>query len=278
MSGTIEPLKARRIYLLLRDRIVSGDLAPGERLPGEPTLASGHGVSRVTVRRALDRLASESLVRRRPGSGTFVRAPSVAKPIVSDLANVLSHLAEMGLRTDVRLLSFAYGEPPEAVADAMRLRPGERTQRSVRVRLIDDEPFSHLTTNVPERVGRTYSEADLAAVPLLGLLERSGIVVERASQSVSASLAGPEVADALGVDVGAPLLSLTRTVFDSDGSCVEHLQALYRPDRYAFRTDLCREGRGADRHWAPATLRPANSDAPPPGRALADHPDRRATR
>lgn len=260
MADDFEPLKARRVYLVLRDRILGGEIAPGERLPGEPSLALAHGVARVTIRRALDRLAEDGLVDRRPGSGTFVREPVVAKPIVADLANVFQHLVEMGSRTGVRLLSFGYGTPPAPVANAMRLDPGERTQRSVRIRLIDDEPFSHLTTHVPERIGLTYSEGDLASTPLLGLLERSGVVVERASQAISANLAGPETASVLGVEVGAPLLALTRTVFDREGACVEHLQALYRPDRYAFESELRREGRSGERRWAPTALRPANSD------------------
>ena len=71
MAG-VEPLKARRLYLLLRDRIVSGEDRPQTRLPSEPMLAERHGVSRVTVRRALDKLAGEGLIERRPGSGTFV--------------------------------------------------------------------------------------------------------------------------------------------------------------------------------------------------------------
>ena len=260
MADDIEPLKGRRVYLVLRDRILGGEIAPGGRLPGEPSLALAHGVARVTIRRALDRLAEDGLVDRRPGAGTFVRAPAVAKPVLADLANVFQHLVEMGSRTGLRLLSFGYGVPPAAIADAMRLEPGERTQRSVRVRLIDDEPFSYLTTHVPERIGLTYSEADLASTPLLGLLERSGVVVERASQSITAGLAGPDTASALGVELGAPLLALTRTVFDREGGCVEHLQALYRPDRYAFESELRREGQSGDRRWAPTSLRPANSD------------------
>ena len=121
----------------------------------------------------------------------------------------------------------------------------------MRVRYIDGAAFSHLTTWVPERIGVTYSEADLATTPLLALLERSGVSTERASQTIGATLAGPETAQALQVDVGSALLSLTRTVFDEDGRGVEHLQALYRPDRYAFQMELMRIGRDGARRWSP---------------------------
>lgn len=260
MADVVEPLKARRIYLLLRERILNGALEPGSRLPGELSIAAEYGVSRVTVRRALDTLAIDGLIDRRPGSGTFVREGNSVQPIVADLSNVLSHLVEMGRRTSVRLLSFAYVTPSESVAGSLGLEPGERAQRSIRVRLIDGAPFSYLVTHVPERIGVTYSEADLASMPLLGLLERSGIMVEEASQSIGATLAGPDVAEALGLEIGSPLLSLTRVVWDPSGQGVEHLHALYRPDRYSFHMDLVRTGAAGARRWnpvaKPVTVRP----------------------
>jgi len=249
--SSIEPLKARRLYLLLRDRIVSGEDRPQSRLPSEPTLAAQYGVSRVTVRRALDQLANDGLIERRAGSGTFVRGGGTSMPVVADLSNVLTHLVEMGRRTDVKLLSFGYVAPSTLMADTLGLAPGERVQRSVRVRLIDGQPFSHLTTYVPERIGISYSEADLASTPLLELLERSGVVAERASQSIGATLAGPDVAQALDLEIGAALLSMTRVVYDPFGRGIEHLQALYRPDRYSFNMDLARTGGDGARRWAP---------------------------
>ena len=260
MSVAAESFKARRIYLMLRERIACGELPAGARLPGEPTLAAEQGVSRVTVRRALERLANEGRVQRRVGAGTFVADGGVSPAVGADLADVFAHLKIMGQRTGVRLLSFAYCVPPDAVAEALGLAPRERTQRSVRVRMIEGEPFSYLTTHVPERIGATYAEADLATMPLLGLLERSGIVADRAIQAISATLAGPGVAEALQLEIGAPLLSLTRVVHDADGAGVEHLHALYRPDRFAFHMDLTRTGAADRRRWSPSS--------PPPRPAL----------
>lgn len=251
MDAPVEPFKARKLYLVLRDGLRSGAVRPGDRLPSEPELAARHGVSRVTVRRALDVLAMEGLIERRPGSGTFARAALGPQPITGDVANLVAHIAEMGRATTVRLLAFAYEPAPAPVAAALRLPEGARVQVSRRVRLIDGAPFSHLVTHVPEAIGRAYAEGDLATTPLLSLLERSGITVERATQTMTAALAGPEVAESLGVEVGAPLLSVVRTVYDAAGRGVEHLAALYRPDRYAFRMDLVREGAPDARAWAP---------------------------
>lgn len=265
MAAAIEPHKARRLYLLLRDRIAAGRIAKGTRLPGEPTLATEHGLSRATVRRALDLLASEGLVERRAGSGTFVREAGAARPVVADLPNLLAGLIQMGRATGVKLLSFAYEPAPAAIAEALVLEPGERVQRSVRVRLIDGKPFSYLTTHVPERIGLSYSEADLAATPLLELMERSGVVAAHATQAITATLAGPDVAAALDLDLGAPVIDLTRVVYDPAGRGVEHLHALYRPDRYALRMDLVRTGEAGERRWMPAAPRPPSP--PKPARA-----------
>jgi GntR family transcriptional regulator len=266
---SVEPLKARRLYLLLRDRILSGEVGPEARLPSEPSLAEEHGVSRVTVRRALDKLANEGMIERRPGSGTFVSGHIAGATVIADFSNVLTHLVEMGKRTDVRLLSFGYVTPAPALRDKLKLGAGARVQRSVRVRLIEGQPFSYLVTHVPERIGISYSEADLASTPLLALLERSGIVAERASQTIGATLASPDVAAALDLEIGSPLLSLTRLVFGPEGEGVEHLHALYRPDRYSFQMELERAGGDRERRWAPVPSRlPEPDGTEPPKQAV----------
>jgi GntR family transcriptional regulator len=259
---TIDTSKTHRLYLLLKERIISGALPPGEKLPSEPSLAASHGLSRVTIRRALDGLSREGLITRQPGSGTFVMQPGSPKPVVADLSNMLAHLVAMGRATRVKLLSFAYVAPPAAVATALHLDGNERTQHCLRVRYMDEAPFSFLSTYVPERIGVTYSESDLVATPLLELLERSGVAAAKAHQTISATLASPDVAEALDVEIGSPLLSLTRVVLGADGRGIEHLSALYRPDRHAFHMEMARTGRGSDRCWQPTAAAPAQIVAP----------------
>lgn len=253
--------KTQQLYLLLKERIANGDLAAGERLPGEPSLAVRHNLSRVTVRRALEGLARDGLIRRTPGSGTFVRAPSGGTALSGDLTNLLSGLIAMGESTEVRLLSFAQGLPPGAIAAAMGLAPDAETQQAVRVRLVDGAPLSHLSTHVPAEVARSFGEAELRTTPLLTLLERAGVVVARAEQTISATLAGPDLAAALSVEIGAPLLSLTRVVFDRAGRGVEHLHALYRPEMYRFRMELTRSGDAVNGHWRPAATEATRNTA-----------------
>ena len=83
------------------------------------------------------------------------------------------------------------------------------------------------------------------------MLERAGVKVEHARQRISAGLATPDVAEALDVRTGSPLIELVRVVYDQSGRGVEHLHALYRPDRYAFEIDLVRSGATDTKAWSP---------------------------
>jgi GntR family transcriptional regulator len=248
-----EGAKARRVYLSLRDQITGGALGDGDSLPGEQKLAETFAVSRVTIRRALDTLADGGLIERRAGSGTIVRGMRAGdKPVAMDFTTLMPQLVEMGQRTTARLLSFSYGPAPASVARMMGMDPQTEVQIATRVRSAKDVPFSHLTTYVPAEIARSYSENDLASTPLFQLLERSGVQIDEAHQSVSASLAGPEVAEALEVAVGSALLSLNRVVRDVKGKGVEYLSGLYRPDMFRLEMPLTRVGQGAGRHWEPA--------------------------
>lgn len=278
--SAIESSKTHRLYLLLKEQIVQGHWAAGERLPSEQQLAEQHSVSRVTVRRALDGLARDRIIRKTTGSGSFVTGAMAAPVVTGDLTDMLAHLTAMGRSSRVRLLSFAYVAAPPAVADALGLPAGAHVQLAQRVRLAGDTPFSYLTTYVPEPIGRRYSKRDLVSTPLLELLERSGIVASRAEQTVTASLAGPDAAAALDVELGAPLLSLVRIVFDDTGRGVEYLAALYRPDMHRITMSLTRTGRGANRSWMAlgprkpdSTLSRANYQKKPsqPSRQRAAH-------
>jgi GntR family transcriptional regulator len=243
--------KSRQVYIALRDRIAQGFYDPMGGLPGEQSLAAEFGVSRVTLRRALAELESDGFIDRRRGAGTFLNAAGTPAPIVIDLADALAQLGAMGASTDVKLHDFAYEVAPANVCEALKLAPGARVQRSLRTRLLDGQPFSWLTTFVPEKIGETYTRDELSKKPLLSLLERAGYEIDHAIQDIGAELATPDAAKALHVDIGTPLISLSRTVFDATGCGIEHLRALYRPDRYRFRMELTRAGERDTRHWEP---------------------------
>lgn len=239
-----------QVYVVLRQQILDGHFNAGEAMPSEHKLEEIFGVSRVTVRRALDRLASEGLIVRSHGKGTFAQ-PVITPPLIhANLRGMLENLLAMGLKTQVELLAFEYVPASADIAATLELEAGVLVQRAVRVRSHETIPFSFLTTHVPEQIGRTYSQADLLERPLLALLEKAGVRVAEADQSITAKLADSHTAPRLNVELGAALLCIRRVVRDQTGKPVEVLEALYRPDIYEYQMKMTRAGKRSGFIWS----------------------------
>jgi GntR family transcriptional regulator len=240
-----------RIYLQLRERIIEGNYLPGDRLPGEMELAERYGVSRITSKRALNELERAGLVSRERGRGTLVRGGAIqASSFDGTLESLAAANRAIG-ETAVRLLDFTGVPPPPAVRAALRTGEDESVWRIVRMRsFADGTPFCHVTAYVPHDIGRTFSPAALETTMLVDLIERTGAVVEHAEQTVGATIASHEMAGLLGIDPAAPLLRLTRTAHAAGHRPVEHIAALFRPDRYSISMRLSRRsGAAEDEHF-----------------------------
>ena len=231
-----------QIEVILRERIVGGDLPPGTAVPGEQALCDTYGVSRITARRALNELARTGLVVRAPGRGTRVADRPPLPVLSSPLEGWLQAGSEMARRTSVEVLAFDHGPAGPEVAAALGLGEEATVQRNVRVRRLGAEPMSYLVSCLPEEVGRLIAPEDLDATPLVSLLERAGVSVAAADQTIGATLADPVVGAALRVPAGAPLLEARRIVHDADGRPVQHTRALYRPEMYRICVRMERVG------------------------------------
>lgn len=257
LSGRSPMPLYHRLYVILRDRIASGTYPVGSVLPSEIELTASFNVSRITAKRALDELAGEGLVERVRGRGTTVtdRAAMLlgAQPITASIDGLLENLTAIGRETSVEVIEFGYVPAPDIVRARLELEPNARAQRAVRVRSLDGEPLSQSTTYVPEQIGRAYGAKDLASTPLIDLLERAGVVVGAAEQSISATLADSLIASRLKVGVGAPLLLMKRCVKDVDGKPAQYIEILYRPDRFEYRMSLTREQAAGHGRFPPAS-------------------------
>ncbi|OZI24720.1 GntR family transcriptional regulator [Bordetella genomosp. 7] len=261
MSDSPLPLY-HKVYLLLKQRLRAGGFPYDVPMPGENALAAEYGVSRLTIRRSLDRLESEGLVERRQGRGTFAARPSALSVTQqgADIDGLMAHLASMGMQTQVQLLELETVPAAGPVAARLGVAPGALVQRAVRVRSHQGLPFSYLTTFVPDDIGRRIRREDLASKPLLAIFRDLDVRVAGAEQAISAVLAEPGVAELLDVPVGAALLSLHRLVRDESGRPVEWLHAQYRPDRYEYRMNMQAHDMPGQPTWLPAAM-PAHASA-----------------
>ncbi len=239
-----------QIYLILKEQIKDGVYGADGRLPSEQDLTERFGVSRITAKRAMDELASEGLVVRERARGTRVIYQPPSAPIASSIEGMLENLIAMGLETTAKLLDFVYLPASDTVAEALEIESGAEVQRAVRVRYLDGVPFSHLTTYVPSALGRQFTAEELSSFPLLSLLERCGVDVGSASQTITATLADHVVAQCLDADAGSALMKISRVVRDQTGTPVEFITALYRPDRYQYRMSLSRVQGETAKRWS----------------------------
>ena len=245
-----------QIFLILRNRIFGGEVQPGDLVPGEQELAVEFNVSRITAKRALNELAGAGLVVRERGRGTRVTHRPKAPAVTSSIEGWLENISLMGIATEARVLDFGYVAASEDIAHALELDPGTDVQHAVRVRSLDGEPMSYLVTYVPADIGRQYDREDLDTKPLLLLLELAGVKVASARQTISATLADSEVAGALSVHAGSPLIEVRRVVRDSSGRPVEYIRVLYRPDIYRFEMSMNRVREREGMRWATQTSSP----------------------
>ena len=223
-----------QIYLILRERILSGDFPTGSTLPGEQELTRLLDVSRITVKRALNELAEDRLVSRHRGRGTIVTGRPAARVLRGSFDTLLESLKQLGLETEVQLLDVTDLAASPHVAERLRLKPGDPVQRITRLRKIEGEPFSHIVSFVPALISTNFSRQDLQNRTLLELLEEAGAAAHEAEQWISASAAEPHIASMLLLNVGAPLLKIERIVRDKRGRAVQLVNALYRPDRFEY--------------------------------------------
>ncbi len=251
--------KYHRVYLVLRQQLDEGRFAQG--VPGEMALMESFGVSRVTVRRALEQLAAEGLITRHPGRATLptraaappADAPAQA-PSETRLTGLLENLVSMGLRTSVSVMALETLAAPESVAQALGVPAGDLVQKAVRVRSTREGPLSRITTWVPLSVARPFTRRELSKKPILLLLEEDGVKVGRAEQTLTAVLADAESAHQLDVPIGGPLLAVRRLIYDDKDRPVQWLHGLYRPDRYEYQMQLSRVGSIDAKVWVSKEL------------------------
>jgi GntR family transcriptional regulator len=243
-------VRYREIAEDLTAQLATGELAAGRLLPSEAELAGTYGVSRVTVRRALEHLRGEGLVDSRQGFGWFVAADPLRQSL-GRLATIEAQLAASGVTPERRVLDFAFVPAPPAVSAV--LGPGSVLQVR-RLNLADGEPFARVTVWCPEPLGAELSRAEVERSPFYELL---AVEFGGATQTIGAVAAGDEDAAVLAVPAGSPLLRCARVTTSAAGEPVLVSEHVFPAHRTEFVVDLPNAGPS----MAPTGLRLTSGDA-----------------
>ncbi|MCU1650206.1 MAG: GntR family transcriptional regulator [Pseudonocardia sp.] len=211
---------------------------PGAVLPGERELAQRCGVSRMTVRHALEHLMARRLVERRHGAGTFVRRPAPAQPLMA--TSFRDDMHRRGLSPSSRLLWWDTVVADLELAEHLEMPGGERVLRVCRVRLADDEPMTLETLHAPCARVPGLTGDDLAGnVSYYDILAtRYGRHIASGKQSVAPVVLAEREAGLLGVPAGRPALRFVRISRDQCGDVVERVESVARGDRYLIEVDI----------------------------------------
>jgi GntR family transcriptional regulator len=222
-------MKHAEISAEIEQAIASGVLAPGDRLPPERSLAAEHGVSRMTVRQALQTLEARGLLRRAIGrsGGSFVAQPKVQRDL-GTFSGLSEQLARQGVVAGARVVSALEHDTAIEI---------------VRVRLADGEPFALERSSFPAARFRGLLDLDLTGSLYDLLDEHFDAAPVRAVERIEPVLADSEEAAALGLRVGAPLMLVDRVAYDDEGRAVETARDVFRGDRtriVAWTSELAR--------------------------------------
>jgi GntR family transcriptional regulator len=224
-----------------RERVLElvEQLGVGDAIPSERQLSAEFGVSRLTLRAAVDDLVREGYLVRRRGAGTFVSEPKIAQELT--MTSFTEDMRRRGMTPASRTLELKVVPAGARLGRILRVSPSEPVMVAKRLRLADRETMAMETLHVPERLVPALSARELEERSFYELLEdRYGIVIVGGTQTIEPTVTNEEESATLGVPLHSPAFLFERVTHAADGEIIEYVSSLYRGDRYRLVTDLSR--------------------------------------
>jgi DNA-binding GntR family transcriptional regulator len=212
--------------------IDAGHLAPGDRLENEISLADRWGLSRPTMRRAIQELVDKGLLVRRRGIGTQVVHGRVKRPM--DLTSLFDDLARSDQKPTTRVLERELVAAPAAVAERLGVPAGTQVLHLERLRRARDEPLAVMRNWLPADLGSVLTAEALETRGLYELMRGTGVHLRIATQRIAARGATTPEARLLQLRKGAPLLTMERVTYDGSGAAVELGSHVYNAETYSI--------------------------------------------
>jgi len=260
VRGREEPLLTplyHQIYLILRRRILDGELETNRPLPGENRLAREFGVSRVTIRKALHNLEQDGFIVKRCGIGSFPVPQAVEFRDRYNIGSLAEADTDPADNARPRTLSIETVSPPARVREKLAHASGEtntsgamlgaderRVLRLTRLRSIRGEPFTIMTAWFSAEHAANIDHRELKKMPPPAALEAIGIALTHTEQRISAQNADETTAPLLKVPVGTALIFMGTVFYDRNNHPVMVMESLYRPDLYEYRSTMRRNRSG----------------------------------
>lgn len=236
------PARATTKQRQVRDRVLDliEELDVGQAIPSERQLSTQLGVSRLTLRAALEDLVREGYLVRRRGAGTFVGEPKIAQELT--MTSFTEDMRRRGMRPASRTIDFRIAPAGARLGRVLRLSPSEPVVIARRLRLADDETMAIETlhvraSHVPGLTARDLDEHSFYEL----LADRYGIEIVGGEQTIEPTVTDEEESAALGVPLHSPAFRFERVTHTRSGEIVEFVESIYRGDRYKLVASLSRD-------------------------------------
>jgi GntR family transcriptional regulator len=231
---------------VIKSRIMTGELLPGERIPTEKELAQTYQVSSITARQAVLNLVQEGLLLRKQGKGTYVQES------VADVKNIMTLSVRGGLndvvpegltKQKVEVLGMQLLASPKRVTQALALGESREVMQIRRRRIDNGVIVSYVKNYLPAEIGSQISREDLLSLTVLQILRgKVGLPLERGIQYIEAVIADYEIASALSISIASPVLYLETIIFASGDKPVDFVQTFYRSDQFKYTLNIGLDG------------------------------------
>lgn len=232
-----------RISQLLKEKIQSGEIPSGGKLPRESELSRQHGVSSITVRAAMRVLIHDGLIARYPGKGTFVTNRKQIDQVIG--LGSINDLIVPVKQSEMSLLWWRVISADQLLADKLSVVPGSRIHTIRNIRRVHGEPFLLSDVFFPPEISKSLTELDFTIPEARTKMvmeiveERCAVKVTDIRQTMSVDFADRAIAKILDVKRGTPLLIAEREFFEG-GRIVQFSRGRYRTDHHRFVVNLSR--------------------------------------
>lgn len=231
-----------QVYTTLYQWVAQGTYPAGARLESEGRLCEMFGVSRITVRKALDMLTQEGLLASVQGKGTFVRADYVNTVVQADMEQRIRSARQMARNSKMQELLITSQVADESICKDLKLAAGSEVDYVSYVRMIAGSPIGFIESWFRTDLDIKLTATAMRNSTMLTILEDQGVKLSGIDHLVGATLAAPKLAKLLNIKIGEPLVRLKMVMLDKRHNPVECVLAFFRADKYEHHMFMTRSG------------------------------------
>lgn len=225
------------VYLQIHDeiksKIVAGHWNIGDRLPSERELSEVFGVSRMTLRQAIQTLADEGILERKVGSGTYVAQRKVKETMLGT-TSFSKIVASQGSIPSSRTISYFVTKPSSSEMERLQIGKDDEIVKMERIRYADDIPICFEVASIPYQIIAEFDKTEITKSLYTALEKQGHKRIGKSSQTISALIASEKIADYLEIKKGDAVLRLRQVSCFLDGQPFEYVRSQYVGERFEF--------------------------------------------